>query len=180
MEQAVISLVDNLEILTPVVPHVMRAIRDNIGMLSPLAQEGLTSRIRALIESNHHIAQVDVNLSYMIRVLAQSKSRESEELLIRLFPGPHGYSQAPAPNIQRDIVLALSRWEANYWLHDQKQHFTTMHSWVRRAFIIGSFVMGDEGAHWRQGMKNAFRPFERLVSSWTADRKQSGTWEIPL
>ena len=180
MEQAVISLLDNLEILTPVVPHVMRAIRENVAMLSPEAQEIVVGRIRGLIESGDHIAQVDVNLSYMIRVLAQSRSQASEELFIKLFPGPHGYAQNPAPNIQRDIILALSRWEANYWLHDQKQHFTTMHSWARRAFIVGSFVMGDEGAHWRQAMKNVFTPFERVISGWTADRKQSGTWEIPL
>jgi len=180
MQQAIFSLLDNLEVLTPVVPHVMRAIRDNVSSLDETAQAEVQVRVRNLITSNHQIAQVDVNLSYIVRVLAQFKCQENEDLLIRMFPGPHGYAQAPSPGIQHDIMLALGRWEANYWLHDQKQHFSTMHSWVKRAFIVSSFVMGDAGSHWRKGTRRTFSPFERLLSDWTADRKQSGSWEIPL
>ena len=69
-EQAVRSLLENLETLAPVLPHVMRAIRENVNELPDSAQEEVHSQIRNMINSGHHLTQVDINLSYMIRVLS--------------------------------------------------------------------------------------------------------------
>jgi hypothetical protein len=179
-EQALLSLLDNLEVLAPVIPHVMRAVRANLSSVSKPAQLEIHRRVRDLVTSKDHLAQVDVNLSYMVRVLAERKSPENERLLIALYPGPHGYSQAAAPDIQRDIVLTLAKWGANYWLHDIKNQFATSHSWVRRAFIIASYCMGDEGSHWRTAVKRNLTDFERLVLTWASEKTQDRGWVIPI
>lgn len=179
-EQALLSLLDNLDVLAPVVPHVMRAVRDNLGSVSADAQDQVQGRIRELITGGHHLAQVDVNLSYMIRVLAQRRTPENERVLVQLFSGPHGYSGAAAPDVQRDIVLTLAKWQANYWLHDLKNHFSTLHSWVRRAFLVGSYALGDEGSHWRRGVRKGLTPFEQLVVEWGSEKTKDAGWMIPV
>jgi hypothetical protein len=56
----------------------------------------------------------------MIRALAGKRSIENEQLLIRLYNSPHGFRSSAAPTIQRDIMLTMARWRANYWLSGQK------------------------------------------------------------
>ena len=179
-EQAIKSLLANLETLTPIIPHVMRAIRKNIGSLNTEARAEVYGEIRSLIESGHHLARVDVNLAYMIRVLGQESSPESSRLLIRLYEGPHGHTGAAAPNIQHDIVLILGKWDQTYWLHDRKPHFAAMHPWVKRAFVISSYALGDEGHHWRQAHSRSLSEFDQIVKSWTASKVPVSGWEIPI
>lgn len=179
-EQAIRSLLENIETLAPVLPHVLRAIRENVSDLPDAAQEQVHASIRELIETSHHVAKVEVNLAYMVRILSERKCRENEDLLVNLFNGPHGYSFAPAPNIQRDIILTLARWKATWWLHDRKAHFGTMHAWARRAFFIGSYALGDEGAHWRPTVRPALDEFDDIVAKWIADRYPQSGWSIPL
>ena len=179
-EQAVRSLLENLETLAPVLPHVMRAIRENVNELPDSAQEEVHSQIRTMISSGHHLTQVDINLSYMIRVLSQRHFRENEHLFIQLYGQSHGYAQAPSPNIQRDILLALAKWGVTYWLHDLKPNYGTMHVWVRRAFLIGSYSLGDEGRHWRQGVTASIPEFDKIVQGWMTSRTNEPGWEIPV
>ena len=179
-EQAVRSLLENLETLAPVLPHVMRAIRENVNELPDSTQEEVHSKIREMINSGHHLTQVDINLSYMLRVLSQRHFRENEHLLIQLYGQSHGYAQAPAPNIQHDILLVLAKWGVTYWLHDLKPHYGTMHVWVRRAFLIGSYALGDEGRHWRRGVAASISEFDKIVQNWMSFRTSETDWEIPV
>ncbi|TNM38451.1 RNA-directed DNA polymerase [Nocardioides albidus] len=178
--QAIKSLLDNIDTLTPVVPHVMRAIYENVDSLADAAQEEVHAAIRDFIHSGHHVARVEVNLAYMVRVLARRQSRETSDLLIQLFSRAHGYADTPAPNIQRDIILALARWEKTFWLHDIKPQFRGLHAWAARAFAVASFALGDEGRHWRSGTKSSLSDFDRIVLDWAADKSQQPGWEIPL
>jgi hypothetical protein len=178
-EQAVASLLENVETLAPVLPQVLRAVRDNVDDLSEDAQRSVHARVRELIESGHHVAQVDVNLAYMVQILARRHERESADLLMHLFQSPHGHTSTPSPNIQRDIVLALGRWRTEYWLHDLKPHYATLHPWVARAFYVASFAMGDEGHHWRRGVRSSLSPFDSVVAEWASERHGNPGWEIP-
>lgn len=178
-EQAIASLLENLETLAPILPQVLRAVRDNVDDLSDDAQRAVHGRIRELIESGHHLTKVDVNLAYMVRVLARREEPETRDLLINLFRAPHGHTGVPAPNIQRDIVLALGRWRAEYWLHDLKPQHATLHPWVARAFFISSYALGDEGRHWRQGIRGSLSPFDGIVAEWASGRNRVAGWEIP-
>jgi hypothetical protein len=179
-EQAVMSLLENIETLAPVIPQVMRAIRENVADLDEEQQNAVYESIRHLITSSHYIAQVEVNLSYMVRILSQRNSRANSLLLKQLFARAHGYTGAPSPEIQRQIVLTLGRWEDHAWLHDVKPQYPTMHPWVQRAFYVASFALGDEGSHWRQHARRSLGDFDKVVADWAATKRQQSGWEIPV
>lgn len=179
--QAVLSMLDNLEILSPVAAQVMLALRsatDAIG--DDDFTELVHNRLRQLIDDSHFVAKIDLNLAFMIRALAGKKSIQNEQLLIRLYNRPHGFRSEASPTIQRDIMLTLARWRANYWLSDQKNYISTAHPWVRRAFIIASYSLGDEGRHWRDANKPTQDSFERILRDWVSSKRQSGNWEVPM
>jgi hypothetical protein len=181
-QQAILSLLGNIGVLAPVIPQVMLAIKDSIADLEPDFIDRVHAAIRALIEEQHYVAQVDLNLAFMIRVLSVRHSIENELLLIQLYQSPHSFGSGFAPYIQRDIMLTLARWRVTYWLSDQKNYISTAHAWVKRAFIISSYALNDEGKHWRNGATmRAMGPFEHLVKDWTASKWQSnGSWQVPI
>ncbi|MFF4624990.1 RNA-directed DNA polymerase [Nonomuraea jabiensis] len=181
-KQAVVILLDSIDILAPVIPQVMIAVRNTLDEVSePEFTEAIHARIRHLITTSHYIANIALNLAFMIRVLASHRSVANEQLFIKLFNDNHGFGSGPAPNIKRDIVLIMARWRAAYWLSDLKNYVAAAEPWVKRAFVIGSYSLGDEGKHWRDANKQAFRPFDRLVRDWVAAKIQSSaSWEVPI
>jgi hypothetical protein len=74
----------------------------------------------------------------------------------------------------------MARWGAAYWLSDLRTQFRTFTSGERRAFLIASFCLTDEGKHWRQHVAAELSPFEKLVGEWAAEKFQSSGWGIPL
>ncbi|WP_433535055.1 RNA-directed DNA polymerase [Micromonospora sp. CA-249363] len=179
--QAVQSLMENIETLAPVIPQVMLAARSFIEKSEDEeVVKHVQGKIRELITSGHYLAHIDLNLAYMIRALVGKYSLENEQLLIRLYSTAHGFGSASSPNIQRDIMLALARWDATYWLSDQKNYVNSMHPWVRRAFIIASYVLKDEGKHWRDTSKSGLPEFDIIVRDWAASKVASPTWRVPI
>jgi hypothetical protein len=179
-EQALFSLLENLGTLAPVIPQVMRAIRENVNDLPDDKQEKIHASIRDLITSQNYIAQVETNLAYMVRVLAQRESEENGLLLMKLFARAHGYTGAPSPEIQREIVLVLGKWKSHHWLHDIRSQYPTMHGWVKRAFFVSSYALGDAGSHWRKQAKRSLGPFDAVVAEWCGTKAQQAGWEIPV
>ncbi|MEU4328982.1 hypothetical protein [Nonomuraea dietziae] len=179
--QAVISLMENIDTLAPITPQVMLAARRCIDDLQDTETAArISDSVRDLIEGDHYLAKNDLNLAYMIRVLAGSHSRENERTLIRLYGSTHGYGGQSAPNIQRDILLALAKWGARYWLSSRKSSFGTDHVWVRRAFRIAHYALGDEGKHWREANRPEADTIDSIVQKWAADRSSNPRWVIPV
>jgi len=179
-QQAILSLLENLETLAPVIPQVMLAVRACLEQLPSTFVAVVHAQLREIIRSGHYLAQIDLNLAYIVRALAVQHSTENEQLLIQLFEGPHGFGAGTAPNIQRDIMLILSRWGVTYWLSDQKNYIASAHPWVRRAFLIGSYTLRDEGEHWRNSAKAGFSDFDKIVHTWAADKRALPGWEVPV
>jgi hypothetical protein len=179
-EQAVFSLLESIETLAPVIPQVMMAIRDCMSDLEPEFVDSVHARIRQLIQDHHYVAQIDLNLAFMIRVLATKHSTENEILLIRKYKSPHGFGDVPAPNVQRDIMLTLARWGVTYWLSEQKNYISTAPTWVKRAFIVGSYALGDEGRHWRDASMSSMGAFEKILRDWVTERRQDPSWQVPI
>jgi hypothetical protein len=170
---AVRTLIDNLDTLSPVLPNVLRAATDLYDDLSPDTQAQVIAVIQTIISEKRYYASVPVNLGYAVRLLGKDRSDESQALLAQLFENaPHF--------VQRDIVLVMARWRAVYWLSDQRAQFSRQHPWVKRALLIASYVLADEGAHWRQQIAGQLSPLDSLVRSWMSDRVASPGWEIPL
>ncbi|MGW3858331.1 RNA-directed DNA polymerase [Micromonospora arida] len=179
--QAVQSLMENIETLAPVIPQVMIAVRSFVEKsTNSIVVDAIQQQIRNLITSGHYLSRIDLNLAYMIRALVGKYSLENEQLLIRLYTSSHGFGSGISPNIQRDIMLALARWDATYWLSDQKNYVSSIHPWVKRAFIVASYVLKDEGKHWRDASKSGMPEFDIIVRDWAASKVASPTWRVPI
>jgi Reverse transcriptase (RNA-dependent DNA polymerase) len=176
--QGLLSLLENINTLAPVIPQVMMAIRECLDDEGDDFISSIHSKIRDLILEGHYLAQIDLNLAYMIRVLSGRHCEENETLLISLYQSAHGFGNAPAPNIQRDIILTLARWNAAYWLSDQKNYIASARPWAKRAFIIASYSLGDEGRHWRRAA--AFNQFDSIVQNWASSKWQDRAWKVPI
>jgi hypothetical protein len=167
------SLVENLETLAPLFPSVARALISSFDLLSDEGRHQVADEFRSMLIEQRYYAMVPVNLSYAVRLLSREHSLETVELFVRL------YDSAP-PFVQRDIVLAMARWNVDWWLADKRAYYQQMHPWVRRAFLIGSYSLGDEGSHWRGRATKGMGAMDLLVRDWMAEKSQLKDWEIPL
>lgn len=163
-DQAILSLMENLPLLSPVFGTVMIVVRDTFDDLSDEAQKEVCAGIMSLIREGSHLIRVGINMAFAIRVLCRRRSEESEVLLAQL------YRDAKSELVQRDIILIMAKWQVHYWISDARNHYNQMRPWQRRAFIIASYCLRDEGMHWRRRAQHGFSPFESLLRDWTAKR----------
>ena len=107
--QIMVSLLDNIDTLAPVIPQLMLAARAVIDSMEDTdAIEDIQSRVRRLIADAHYTAQIDLNLAYMIRVLAGRHTVDNELTLIRLFES----RWATADSRPLYVETSCSRWRA--------------------------------------------------------------------
>jgi hypothetical protein len=118
--------------------------------------------------------QVPVNLAYSVRVLAHDLSDEADEILSKV------YSTTTSPVIRRDVILVMARRNADYWISDVRRRFGTMTEWERRAMGIASFILADEGDHWRRAVTRQMSPLCRAVVQWADERRRQPQWSIPV
>src|SRR5581483_6528457 len=107
---------------------------------------------------------VDLNLAYLVRLLADHRTDLNERTLSRLYNAPHGFTGQTSPVINRDIVVAMANWRANYWLSNLKNtgSITVAHPWVRRAFCVAAPTLGDEGQFWYRANSRGLSDLDRL------------------
>ena len=173
-DDAVFSLISNPDLLYPVYANVLMVAKAVFSDLGGTIGKDIISSVRDLITDDSHVLRVDLNLAYAIRLLSCCHSPESEELLIRL------YDKQTSLLLRRDIILALAKWQAWYWLSDLRTRFRTLSPPERRAFVIASFVLKDEGKHWRDHISPELTPFEKLVMQWASGKMGIAGWELPL
>lgn len=165
---AVETLVKNLDVLAPVLPSVLRALAELTPRLEQSVRESVRTELIDRVRAGSHIMKVDLNRAYAVRVLAQEYSEEAEQLLTQIF-------EAASPDfIKRDVVVAMANWSAEHWLRDKKTRYAHLGSWVKRAFIISSYRLGDEGQHWRRAVRGQWDEFDMLVAEWAAARVPQG------
>lgn len=174
-QDAVLSVMDNCDVLYPIFSSVLRMIDDQFDNLDEATQNKVLDKIRKLIEEDSHVFRVDMHMSFAIRVLAHSNTPEVQFLLQRLF------DSRPSEIIRRDIILVMARWGEWYWLSDLKNRYRELSAPERRAFIASSFILKDEGKHWRDHMKKEFDPFEALILKWASEKMHAQQdWSVPL
>jgi len=174
-QDAVLSVMDNCDVLYPIFSSVLMMIDDQFDNLDEATQNKVLDKIRKLIEEDSHVFRVDMHMSFAIRVLAHSNTPEVQFLLQRLF------DSRPSEIIRRDIILVMARWGEWYWLSDLKNRYRELRAPERRAFIASSFILKDEGKHWRDHMKKEFDPFEALILKWASEKMHAQQdWSVPL
>lgn len=172
---AVVSLIDNIEILAPVFPNLMMMIDNLFDNLIAENQKKVLEIISELIKNEYYLMKIDLNLAFALRVISNKHSDESEGLLINI------YKKSTSRLIKRDVILILSKWGVDYWLSDLKNRFSGLDAWEKRSFIIASYYLGDEGKHWRNHNKKAFSDDQLLHRDWMAEKQtQNGSWVLPI
>lgn len=142
--------------------------------LSQVVKTEIMNIIRDMIINDSHILRVDSHLCFAIRVISHSNSTENQSLLLQL------YEKRTSPIVRRDIILVIARWKEWYWLSDLRNRFRVLSGPERRAFIVASYVLRDEGKHWRDHTQKEFDPFELFIRDWVASKVSSPKWRIPL
>ncbi len=163
----------NINVLSPVFITVMRAIKGIYNDLEDNSKDFVDSALVELYESNTHLLSVELNLSYYIQALSMRHTGIKEEILVGIF------DQKTSPLIRRLIILVMANWKCFYWLSDIKQIYSGLTDWEKRAFILASYILGDEGSHWRQHTKRTWTPMDTLISHWFSDRFQK-TGMVPV
>jgi hypothetical protein len=165
----------NAELLYPIFASILAVVKQVFSELSEETQTAVIDRLLNLLQSGSHVLRVEVVLAYAVRVLAARPSAGVQEMLVKLYSSP-----SYGPLVRRDIILALTRLGTWHWLSDRRTTFRSMSPAERRAFIIASYSLKDEGKHWRKYMADEFAPFERLVRDWAAAKANQPGWVVPL
>ncbi len=158
---------DNLVVLSPVFVTVMRAIRGLYAEMPEHGKKYIDNSLKDLYDSKSHLLSVELNVSYFIQALSERKDLRKEEMLIEIF------ESTTKPFIKRLIILIMASWECHYWLTDIKRQYGGFTEWEKRALIIASYKLGDEGKHWRDYVKDNWNSRENLVRDWYAKRVQT-------
>lgn len=167
IQDTVLSLIDNLSTLYPLFPTVSIVILQLLDELDSEVKAHVFSKLRALFDVKSYIVQVPANMAYSVRVLSEDRSDETETTLGKLY-----LTQADMI-IKRDVILAMAKRGADYWISDVRKRYATLSPWEKRALLVSSYILGDEGKHWRTKIKGALSPADLLVLNWAAERKQT-------
>jgi hypothetical protein len=174
-ESAIISLLENANLLYPIFSTVLVVVKQTFNDLSSEGQDIAIRKILSLIQEGSHILKVDIVLAFAVRVLACRPSAGVQEALVQLYNSPRS-----SPLVRRDIILAMTRLRAWEWLSDRRAHFRSMSPSERRAFIVASYSLMDEGKHWRKHISGEWTPLERLVRDWVCERVGRDGWTVPI
>ncbi|MCW8399819.1 RNA-directed DNA polymerase [Legionella sp. PATHC038] len=176
-DQAVLSVCDSLNNLYPVFPAIILVIKDLWPNLSPPIRTRIGQHFRLLFTEKSRLIKTEINQSYAFRLLSLEYRQENIELFQR------SYATAESSLIKRDIIVAMFNWRYTPWLSDLRSQYHGFSSPLRRAFIIGSFSLSDEGEHWRNHNKKGFSEFEMIIKDWAkskADQHSDKNWMVPL
>lgn len=173
---AILSLLKNLELLYPIFPSVMNLCRGLLDVLGETVKDELFKTLRHSIQVNSYVTQVPTNLAYALRTLAFDSSEETEILLAGI------YKKSDSMMLRRDIILMMAHRRADHWVSNCRKSFPTLTQWERRALLISSYALGDEGSHWRDSVKKHLNNFDKLVLRWTGESKskKGDDWRVPL
>jgi hypothetical protein len=167
-------MMDNSDVLYPIFSSVLLMIYQVFSDLSADSRLKIISQLQQLIVKQSHVFRVDIHLSFAIRVLSYVNSPDNQALLQKI------YEERRSPLIRRDIILIFARWGEWYWLSDLRNRFRELSGPERRAFIVASYVLKDEGDHWRRHVRDELNPFETLILKWAGGKKNNPKWVIPL
>lgn len=154
----------------------MNLCRGLLDVLDEKVKDELFKTLRQLIQVNSYVTQVPTNLAYALRTLAFDSAEETEILLAGI------YKKSDSMMLRRDIILMMAHRRADHWVSNCRKSFPTLTQWERRALLISSYVLGDEGSHWRDAVKKNLNNFDKLVLKWTGESKskKGNDWKVPL
>lgn len=173
-QQAVESLLDSIEVLYPLFAQIMIVVKAVYADLNSAVQQKTQLCLRTLILEKSHITSVPTHLAYALRVLAEDNSIECDAVLAQLYGEQHSMM------VRRDIILAMAKHNADHWLSNRSKQYATLTEWEKTAMVVASFVLGDEGDHFRKPLKGGASPMTLLAMKWAEAKVKARAWEVPL
>lgn len=174
LEDAIKTLIENDDILYPVYYNILITAKDVFNKLGSQTQEFVLAHVGNLIRNQARVMAIDLNIQYAIRLLSMRFSDSRSAILSGIFRSDRNEA------VKRDVILALAKWGDWHWLSDLKNRFRALSDLERRAFIIASYGLGDEGIHWRKHLRHEFSPIEQVVRDWAGEKSDAPGWVIPL
>lgn len=172
-DAAVGTIVDSLEMLAPAMPVVLRVLDNLVSKLPAETSAAVMTELRRRIQDGSYYMNIPMNLAYALRVLRHEQRDENLILANRIYDAP-----GTPPFLQRDIVLHMHNWGSSAFISTQRRRYQDKHPWVRRAIVMASFLLDDEGEHWRR--KLSLTGFDRIALEWRKEKLEQGRREIPL
>jgi hypothetical protein len=173
-DDAVLSVVDNSDVLYPIFSSALIMMDKIFNELQDESKSKLVAKIIDLIKSDSHVLRVDVHLCFALRVLQHTNTEETQQLLKEL------YESRKSDIVGRDIILIMARWGDWYWLSDLRNRYRQLSSPEKRALLVASYALKDEGKHWRDHIKRELNPFEKFILTWAGERTGKGKRDFPL
>lgn len=163
----------NIQVLSPVFVMVMRAVKGVYNDLEDNTKEFIDKALIKLYEENNYLLRVDLNLSYYIQALSMRPTNDKDKILINI------YEANASSLIHRLVILTMANWKRHYWITDLKRKYSSFTEFEKRAFIIASYILGDEGRYWRNYTKRTWTPMDNIAHKWFSDRFQK-TGTVPI
>jgi len=157
---------DNLLALAPVFVNVMRAVRNIFTEMSPDGKDYIDDALVDLYTEHNHLLRVDLNLSYFVQALSRRHREDKEKILVAIF------NRTSSQLLRRQIIQVMASWGCHHWLSMVLRKFDSFTEWEKRALLVGSYALGDEGRHWRLHNRTALAEIDRTIKSWASDRHQ--------
>lgn len=164
----------NLDALYPLFPTVALVIRALLPELSEPLRTRIFEIVRSQIESRSYIFLVPANLCFALRILVQDPSEQTDTLVAQL------YNEQSQVMVRRDLILCLAKRGVDYQVADIIRRSSVLSPWENRALIPASYILGDEGVHWRSRVKPELNVVDRAFMAWVGAKNSGRLWEIPL
>lgn len=171
---AVNMILDNLPVLLPVMPAVLRALRECQKQVGHGCEMRIRQTIREAVASGSHVVGSSPNLGFSIRLLGDVFSEQTQATLAGVF------RSTSSSSVRRDIILALAGFGAGHWLLSVASDISSLGPWERRALLIAAPSFDLSGARWRRVLLKRASPYDRMVARWASAHSVESCWFIPL
>lgn len=161
---------ENLTELYPIFSTVVQVTISNWFRFDFDTKSLIKDRMIRLVKEESFILETELNLSYVVKLFAKENSIENQSILADIYK-----KNSDSILIALTVNQVMSKWGVHYWLSEFRRIFPTMNPWQRRLFIVSSYLLGDEGSHWRAHNKSKFSFIEIIYRDWASKRKQNGT-----
>ena len=96
---------ENIDILAPVFPHLMRIVRSTYDELGAAAKDMVDTALLSLIDRGSHILSVDINRLFLVQVLSRRHTDAKENAIVAM------YADTANVLVRRMILHALANWD---------------------------------------------------------------------
>ncbi|MDN8270748.1 RNA-directed DNA polymerase [Acinetobacter baumannii] len=167
LSNSFIIMFDNIAELYPIFNTIIQTAINQWERLDEKSKRHIFLIIENLVSQKSYLIQTDVNLAFTIKLLSLFNTIESSILLNDI------YERTKASLVKKLITQAMAKQNNHSWLSDIKNTYSTQDELQKRIFIICSYLLGDEGEHWRTHNQKGFTPIQKIYKDWASSRKQS-------